>query len=196
MRNAISTAKYIGRYISRPAIAESRIIRWNDKEVEFWYEDSETGKIETKVMPILQFIGRHVSHIPEKQFKMVRHYGIYARNKRSACRIAIKFWQIEKLLKNKKINGFKGKFKKSKKINYSERMIKEFNVDPCKCPHCGKEMELVKIWHPKYGDIYDLFETGAEVIKSGKSKKIEKNQKEKSKAIDRGANNNILLFEM
>jgi len=36
----------IGRYMAMPAIAESRIIRWDEKEVEFWYENSETGKIE------------------------------------------------------------------------------------------------------------------------------------------------------
>ncbi len=109
MRNARSAAKYIGRYMSRPAIAESRIISWNDKEVKFWYENSETGKIETVTMPILQFIGRVVSHIPEKQFKMVRHYGIYARNKRALCRVAVKLWQLEKLMKEKKIHGWGGK---------------------------------------------------------------------------------------
>lgn len=137
MRSAKSAAKYIGRYMSRPAIAESRIIRWNDKEVEFWYEDSETQKIEKVTMPILQFIGRLVSHIPEKQFKMVRHYGIYARNKRALCRIAVKFWQLEKLLKEKKTHGYEGKVTNNKKINYRERMIKEFGLDPCKCPRCG-----------------------------------------------------------
>jgi len=96
MRSARSAAKYIGRYISRPAIAKSRIIRRDDKEVGFWYENSETKKIEKVTMPILQFIGRIVNHIPEKQFKMVRHYRIYARNKRLTSRIAVKFWQLEK----------------------------------------------------------------------------------------------------
>jgi len=196
MRSAKGAAKYIGRYISRPAIAESRIIRWDEKEVEFWYEDSETGKIEKVVLPILQFIGRLVSHIPDKQFKMVRHYGIYARNKRAACRIAVKFWQLEKLLKEKKINGVNGRFIKSKKISYRERMLKEFNVDPCKCPRCGKEMELVKIWHPKYGDIYDLFETGIEVKSIAQNKKNQKAKKEKETRSDYRADGNLSLFAM
>jgi len=192
MRSAKSAAKYIGRYMSRPAIAESRIIRWNDKEVEFWYEDSETQKIEKVTMPILQFIGRLVSHIPEKQFKMVRHYGIYARNKRALCRIAVKFWQLEKLLKEKKTHGYKGKVTNNKKINYRERMIKEFGLDPCKCSQCGNEMELVRIWHPKYGDLYDLFSGGVEVKEHGKSQKT---KKEKRKAIckTRGYDN-VSLF--
>ena len=192
MRSARSAAKYIGRYMSRPAIAESRIISWDDKEVKFWYEDSETGKIETVTMPILQFIGRLVSHIPEKQFKMVRHYGIYARNKRTLCRIAVKLWQLEKLMKEKKIHGWEGKPSTDKKINYRERMIKEFSIDPCKCPRCGIEMELVRIWHPKYGDIYDLFSSGVEVIERGKKeKRKEGKSKDSSKT---GTYDNILLF--
>lgn len=38
---------------------------------KFWYEDSETGKVETVTMPILQFIGLFISHRPEKRFKML-----------------------------------------------------------------------------------------------------------------------------
>jgi len=192
MRSARSAAKYIGRYMSRPAIAESRIISWDDKEVKFWYEDSETGKVETVTMPILQFIGRLVSHIPEKQFKMVRHYGIYARNKRTLCRIAVKLWQLEKLMKEKKIHGWEGKPSTDKKINYRERMIKEFSIDPCKCPRCGSEMEIVRIWHPKYGDIYDLFSGGVEVKDCGKKEK-EKREKRKTNSKT-GTHDNISLF--
>lgn len=192
MRSARSAAKYIGRYMSRPAIAESRIISWDDKEVKFWYEDSETGKVETVTMPILQFIGRLVSHIPEKQFKMVRHYGIYARNKRTLCRIAVKLWQLEKLMKEKKIHGWEGKPSTDKKINYRERMIKEFSIDPCKCPRCDSEMELVRIWHPKYGDIYDLFSGGVEVKDCGKKEK-EKREKRKTDSKT-GTHDNISLF--
>ena len=192
MRSARSAAKYIERYMSRPAIAESRIISWDDKEVKFWYEDSETGKTDTVTKPILQFIGRLVSHIPEKQFKMVRHYGIYARNKRTLCRIAVKLWQLEKLMKEKKIHGWEGKPVTNKKIRYRERMIKEFSIDPCKCPLCGSEMELVRIWHPKYGNIYDLFSGGVEVKDCGKKEK-EKREKRKTNSKT-GTHDNISLF--
>jgi hypothetical protein len=123
---------------------------------------------------------------------MVRHYGIYARNKRALCRIAVKFWQLEKLMKEKKIHGWEGKPAADKKIRYRERMIKEFSIDPCKCPGCGSEMELVRIWHPKYGDIYDLFSGGVEVKEYGKSKKT---KKEKRKTVvEKRSYDNISLF--
>ncbi|SFR18646.1 IS91 family transposase [Desulfoscipio geothermicus] len=199
IRDSRGAAKYIGRYMARPAIAESRIISWDSEKVEFWYESKETGKKETVVLPIMQFIGRIISHIPEKQFKMVRHYGIYARNQRKESRIAVKLWQVAETLKRRKIHGYKEVAKKkSRKLTYRELMMKEYGRDPCKCPKCGSEMELVKIWHPVYGDIYDLFETGVvEVINSGKKQKSPKNKKEKEKTISKnGTDDNILLFAM
>jgi hypothetical protein len=36
--------------------------------------------------------------------------------------------------------------------------------DPMLCGHCGAEMALYRLWHPKYGVIYDELEE----IKAGK----------------------------
>ena len=193
IRDSKGAAKYIGRYLARPAIAESRIIWWDQEQVAFWYESEETGQKETVVMPTLQFIGRLVSHIPERQFKMVRQYGIYARNKRKESRIAVKLWQVAETLKRKKIHGYKEKDKKRpRKITYREMMIKEYGRDPCKCPKCGSEMELVKIWHPIYGDIYDLFEEEGEVLIDGKKEAQGKQKKARRK--EREGSGAILLF--
>jgi hypothetical protein len=197
IRDARGAAKYIGRYMARPAIAESRIISWNSKEVVFWYESHKTGKKEIETLPIEKFIGRIISHIPEKQFKMVRHYGIYSRNKRKESRIAVKLWQVAEMLKRKKINGFRGKEKKqSRKLTYRERMIKEYGRDPCKCPKCGSEMELVKIWHPVYGDIYDLFKENGEVIVNVKKEENEKQKKSRhnKRKEEYGQRNIVPLF--
>ena len=34
--------------------------------------------------------------------------------------------------------------------------MQAFGRDPLRCPRCGEEMELWRIWHPKYGDLFDL----------------------------------------
>ena len=77
MRSAKGAAKYIGRYVSRPAIAESRIISYDGEKVTFWYEQHEDNKRIEITLPVLEFIGKVVRHVPERYFKMVRYYGIY-----------------------------------------------------------------------------------------------------------------------
>ncbi|MDW7725906.1 MAG: transposase [Candidatus Methanoperedens sp.] len=60
-------------------IAESRIIAYDGKRVTFWYRDSETRQKITVTMDKFEFVGLLLSHIPGKNFKMVRHIGIYSR---------------------------------------------------------------------------------------------------------------------
>ena len=64
MDDAQKAAKYVGRYIARPSIAESRIQSYNGETVIFTYEDHETGETKSEILPVLQFIGRLVMHIP------------------------------------------------------------------------------------------------------------------------------------
>ena len=42
--------------------------------------------------------------------------------------------------------------------------------DPFICPHCGQEMDICTIWHPRYGVIYDELEE----IRRGKYEQKEK----------------------
>ena len=74
--------RYVARYVRHPAIAETRINSYNPetKMVEFWYRhDDDT---ETVSMHVYEFIGKLISHVPPRQFKTIRYYGLYARNKK------------------------------------------------------------------------------------------------------------------
>jgi hypothetical protein len=48
--------------------------------VTFYYEDRQ-GVRHQQVLPVLEFIHGVVRHIPPKQFKMVRYFGLYAPRK-------------------------------------------------------------------------------------------------------------------
>jgi len=50
---------------------------------------------------------------------------------------------------------FKGAYEIVTQNDYRERYKKISGYDPMKCHHCGGEMGLWKIWHPKHGYIYD-----------------------------------------
>ena len=45
-----------------------------------------------------------------------------------------------------------------KQHTYRERMKATLGRDPQVCPQCGVELWLWKIWHPKYGVLYDAGE--------------------------------------
>ena len=81
--NPSHVIKYIGRYLGRPVIATSRIDSYDGEFVTFHYNRHEDEKLVTETLPVLDFMARLTQHIPEKHFKMIRYYGIYARHRKS-----------------------------------------------------------------------------------------------------------------
>lgn len=73
--------QYVGRYVRHPAIAESRILDYDGESVTFYYENENKSRVTIK-LPVFEFIHRIVQHVPEPNFKMIRYYGLYARNKK------------------------------------------------------------------------------------------------------------------
>lgn len=76
-------AKYIGRYLGRPVIAAKRTDKYDGENVTFHYNRHEVEKRIVETIPAVEFTERLVQHIPEKNFKMIRYYGIYARHRES-----------------------------------------------------------------------------------------------------------------
>ena len=157
MDDAQKAAKYVGRYIARPAIAESRIQNYDGETVTFTYEDHETNETKSEILPVWQFIGRLVMHIPKKGYQMVKRYGLYARHIRPVFRKALELVRKAKQL----MFGFF-----SDKDTWRHRIINRFQRDPLLCPVCGVEMELWLIWHPKYGVLYDIITDSQPIIEN------------------------------
>ena len=157
MKSARGAARYICRYLARPAIAEYRIISYDGKNVTFWYKSHETNERVEETVTSQVFVGKLLMHIYPKYFKMVRLYGVYAGS------ISVKIRKCFGLLQYIK-SGLKAiqctlkiNWKKeTRKTSYRELMIINFSKDPRKCLKCGQLMELWQIWHRKYGYIYDM----------------------------------------
>ena len=81
LTNISQVARYIGRYLVRPAIAEYRIIKYDRKKVTFWYENKNPKKKIEVTRDDLDFIGKLVNHIHLKGFRVARRYGLYSRKK-------------------------------------------------------------------------------------------------------------------
>jgi Putative transposase/Transposase zinc-binding domain len=150
MSSSRYAARYIGRYIARPALAEHKITSYDGQWVTFWYESHEEKKRVYRRLEAREFIERLIDHIPLKGFKMVRHYGLYARRSKGIA--------LEVLSKcgNFLQKSFAFLSAPAKVLGWRQRLMQTFGQDPLRCPRCGEEMELWRIWHPRYGDLFDL----------------------------------------
>ena len=79
--NLREVTKYIRRYLGRPAIATSRIDKYENSMVTFHYNRHEGEKLIIETIPVMNFIKRLIIHIPDENFKQIRYYGIYARQR-------------------------------------------------------------------------------------------------------------------
>lgn len=94
--------RYIGRYLRHPAIANSRIVARNEEAVRFYYEDHDKIK-HYKIMLIEEFISAIIQHIPEKNQRLVRYYGVYSRRKTKRMKVMFKQLTINPKISRKRV---------------------------------------------------------------------------------------------
>lgn len=121
---------YIGRYMRRPAIAVNRIEAYDGQYVTFRYYDKTEEKDKRETVTVEEFITRLIRHIPDEQFKTIRHYGVYSRRTKGISKKLVTAWQKEAhkwIVKAKRI---------LRRRTWSERMKKKTGKDPMVCPKC------------------------------------------------------------
>ena len=147
-------AKYIGRYLARPAIAEYRIKNYDGKNVTFWYENKNPKKKIEITMTAIDFIGKLVNHIHPKGFRVVRRYGLYSRRKH---KLSIEIIKLYNFVNQRNIKELLDRIENKKK-SFKDRLIETFGVNPFICSKCGENMELWEIWIPQYGTVYNILD--------------------------------------
>lgn len=130
------TIRYISRYLGRPVIATSRIDKYDGDNVTFHYTRHEDNKTIEECVPALDFIKRLIVHIPEKHFKMLRYYGIYAKH----------HTQEKKL--RRCISSQKLEFLRSLQ-DWRNSILLTFGYDPLRCPDCGTSMSVLEVYYKK-----------------------------------------------
>ena len=123
--------KYVTRYVSRPVMAESRILDYDGTYVTFWYQRHEDNKIILEKIHAFEFISRIILHIPEKNQKYIRYYGCY---NESTKIVTSKMKEMFRKFNQKSIELKKTITKWRLNIQFS------FNIDPLKCPNCDTIM--------------------------------------------------------
>jgi hypothetical protein len=145
-------ARYLARYVASPPIAVRRILNYDGETVTYWYQDHRSKSKKIEKVDVYTFIGRMVQHIMVKGFQRVRYFGLEATKtyKKWAKVIQEGIKTIGRIVK--------GAYQIVRAKKYRERYQEISGTDPMVCNYCGNEMELLRIWYPKYGVIYDKFE--------------------------------------
>jgi hypothetical protein len=102
-------------------VANTRLHRYNEKSVTFWYKDRE-GERHFVTMEVREFIKALIQHIPDRQFKMIRYYGAYSRRTKG---------------------NYSGYSQRSIRQTTFEDFTTEVNKWVPECPICGRKMTFV-----------------------------------------------------
>lgn len=126
--------QYISRYLGRPVIALNRIDSYNGESVTFHYNRHEDNLYVERTLPVLDFMALLIQHIPEKNYKMTRYYGLYARHR-----------EIDNSL-------FRAVHKSRRKFilsftKWRMNILLSFGYDPLSCPKCKQEMLFLELYH-------------------------------------------------
>jgi Putative transposase/Transposase zinc-binding domain len=152
-----SLARYVAKYVVSPPIAVRRIDRYDGERVTYHYRSHRTERVERETVDVDTFIGRMVQHTVPKGFKRIRYYGVQATKT---------FAKVKAVIQAALAQGagvVQSAVKIIARLTYRQRYEQSTGRDPLICPHCRREMEVWRIWHPTYGVIYDE----GEVIKRG-----------------------------
>ena len=136
-----------------PPISLRRIDGYDGQSVTYHYRSHKTERVERERVDVYTFIGRMIQHVLPKGFQRIRYYGVQATKT---------FAKLKGLIQEAlaKVRGIvKGAIKIMAAKSYRERYRQSSGRDPLLCPHCHHEMDVWKVWHPKYGVVYDELET-------------------------------------
>ena len=115
---------YLGRYIRKIAISESRIQHIDDESVKFRYLDYREHHNKSMTLTGVEFLRRYLSHVLPKGFVRVRHYGFLA----NCCR-------------KKKVKLIR-EYQSTEQEMQAEKAKTDVSTSACNplwlCPHCHK----------------------------------------------------------
>ena len=148
-RNRNGLVRYIVRYIRHPAIANSRLMKYDGEDVTFWYEHKKQRY--TVVMRVFDFIESVIKHIPQKHQKLIRYYGLLSRRLRKWAEKVIGVWRRhEERLLGQQLELFQNLLE-SKKEADEQRNRNRLQI---LCPRCHTEMELLFIAYLKDNELW------------------------------------------
>jgi hypothetical protein len=127
-----ATLKYLAPYVFRVALSNNRILKLQDGQVTFRYQDGETKKQKTATLPAQEFIRRFLQHVLPHRFQKVRYYGFFRSQQRPRLQ------PLQALL------AVTPKAEDPTPFSPSQDTPAEPHLKVLCCPQCGCPMQLVQ----------------------------------------------------
>ena len=139
LQGADKVLAYLGRYVYRIAISNSRILSIEDGKVTFRYQQCGDSQWKTMTLPANEFMRRFLQHVLPKGTHKVRYYGLWSPANRS------RLHQLQILLaRDKPVPPHER--------NFPEEEILAIPLSAEKtCPHCGKGLLVLIDRIPRQG---------------------------------------------
>lgn len=84
---------YLGRYVHRVAISNSRILSDENGKITFQWKDSRDNKKKVMKLPVFEFMRRFLQHVLPSGFHKVRYFGFMSpSNRRVLRRVQMLLW--------------------------------------------------------------------------------------------------------
>jgi len=135
-KNHMRNVNYLGRYIKRPPLSQSRLKHYDGKTVAFEYLNHRNGRHQVAVYETEEFIDRFVQHIPDKHFRMINFYGFLANRVRGQWLPKIY------VLLNQTVETVKT-------VRWRDLQKLAFGTDPLLCILCGSPLIFAGITRGK-----------------------------------------------
>ncbi|HMU78597.1 MAG TPA: IS91 family transposase [Bacteroidia bacterium] len=128
--NHYRTIIYLGRYLKRPPIGETRITDYDGSNVTYSYFDHHDKSLHSMALSVFDFIKRLITHIPDRYFRMVRYYNWLSTRTRNQY-LPFIYQALNQIVK------------KLQELSWRELFFKNFGKDPLACPCCKNTVMLL-----------------------------------------------------
>ncbi|MEA3226457.1 MAG: transposase [Planctomycetota bacterium] len=160
---------YLVKYVSSPPISMRRIEKYDGQNVTYRYKDHRKGEVH-ETIPATEFIGRMIQHLPPKNFRMVRYYGIYARPVREKIHALVAGALKALVRRAEQVAEYFARKRGISPAEYRAKLDEKFGKRQMRCEKCGStKMLLIRIWSKEAGMIYEIGKDDPRVRKKNES---------------------------
>ena len=144
-KNHKRNIEYLGKYLKRPPIGETRIKKYDGDNVTFEYLDHYDNTKKCITLTVMEFIAKVITHIHDCNFRCIRYFGFLANRIRGKLLPLVHSMLQSTIDLARKIS-----------ISWRSMFANSFGYDPLLCPECHNTLESSNFFFQKKFDLFAI----------------------------------------